>query len=102
MGNHAGQYSKLYTTTRWRKLRCEQLKKEPLCEMCKSHGKVIVATVVDHEEPHRGDIRKFWKGPFSSLCKHCHDSHKKRFENGGGVMGCDAEGFPLDPEHFWR
>ena len=101
MRGRAGQYSQLYTTKRWRKLRAAQLVKQPLCEMCAEHSKVTEATVVDHKEPHRGDMVRFWAGPFQSTCKHCHDSHKQREENGGGMMGCDADGFPLDPEHCW-
>jgi len=97
----AGQYSKLYTTPRWRKLRAAQLIHQPLCEMCTEQGKVTEAKVVDHQEPHRGDMEKFWAGPFQSLCEPCHNSHKQREENGGGMMGCDANGFPLDPEHYW-
>jgi 5-methylcytosine-specific restriction enzyme A len=27
------------------------------------------ATICDHVEPHRGDVNKFWLGPFMSLCK---------------------------------
>ena len=96
------RYSGLYATSRWRKLRQTQLFKEPLCAMCKAQGRVTEATVVDHIEPHRGDMDKFWHGSFQSLCKRCHDSHKQRFENGGGVMGCDKDGFPIDPEHFWQ
>jgi len=101
MRGSAGKYRELYTTHRWRKLRVEQLRRQPLCEMCFNHGKITEANVVDHKEPHRGDMDRFWAGPFQSLCKHCHDSHKQRAENGGGVMGCDANGFPIDPDHHW-
>lgn len=101
MRGSPGKYSQLYTTKRWRKLRASQLILQPLCEMCLDHGNITEATVVDHKEPHHGDMAKFWTGPFQSLCKHCHDSHKQRLENGGGVMGCDENGFPLDTEHYW-
>ena len=97
----AGQYSQLYATPRWRKLRAAQLLNQPLCEMCKEHDKVTAADTVDHKEPHRGDMEKFWAGPFQSLCGTCHSSHKQREENGNGVMGCDSHGFPLDPKHYW-
>ena len=97
----AGQYSKLYASSRWRKLRAAQLMRQPLCEMCKEHGNVTAADTVDHKEPHRGDMDKFWYGPLQSLCATCHNSHKQRLENGGGMMGCDEDGFPLDPEHHW-
>ena len=97
-----GQYGKLYASYRWRKLREAQLNRQPLCEMCAAHGDVTAAHVVDHKKPHRGDMEKFWAGPFQSLCDHCHNAHKQRQENGGEIMGCDADGFPIGPEHHWR
>lgn len=97
----AGKFNRLYTSKRWRKLRRTQLDQFPLCQMCAKHGRVEPATVVDHVDPHRGDMDKFWYGKLQSLCKHCHDSHKKRLENGGGEIGCDTEGFPIDQNHHW-
>jgi 5-methylcytosine-specific restriction protein A len=63
--------------------------------MCEQMGKVETATVVDHREPHRGDIVKFWMGPFQALCKPCHDGPKKREEIRGAPSGCDVNGWPL-------
>jgi hypothetical protein len=39
--------------------------------------------VCDHVEPHRGDLDKFWSGPFQSLCAEHHNSDKQRIEKGG-------------------
>ena len=102
MRGRAGQHSQLYTTPRWRKLRKAQLMKQPMCEMCDAVGRVEIATIVDHVEPHRGDMDKFWRGPFQSLCERCHNSDKQRMEHGGVACGCDENGFPLDPAHHWR
>jgi len=102
MRGRAGQHSKLYTTKRWRKLRQAQLLSEPLCRMHREQGRFVTASVVDHVEPHKGDMDLFWGGPFQSLCERCHNSHKQRQERGGGVVGCDANGFPIDPEHHWQ
>ena len=76
----AGRYSDWYTTKRWRAIRSRQLKIEPLCRMCTSKGRVTEATVCDHIEPHRGDLVKFYAGPFQSLCQSCHSSDKQRME----------------------
>ena len=47
---------------KWRKARALFLKK------------VVLATVVDHIIPHRGDQRLFWdQTNWESLCKECHD-----------------------------
>lgn len=69
-----------YHTARWQKLRRQQLQSEPLCAMCLPRP--VEATVCDHIEPHKGDLEKFWAGPFQSLCKACHDGPKQRIERG--------------------
>lgn len=78
----AGQFSAWYTTTRWRALRSRQLRAEPLCAYCERQGRVTEATICDHIEPHRGDVEKFWAGPFQSLCQGCHSGEKQREERG--------------------
>jgi 5-methylcytosine-specific restriction protein A len=84
----------LYKSWRWQKLRKQQLLTSPLCVYCKP--KPTLATVCDHVEPHRGDIGKFWTGRFQSLCKHCHDSRKKREENRGRPdLPIGPDGWPL-------
>ncbi len=76
------QWSHLYNDRAWRRLRAAQLRKEPICERCKEQGKVTAATVCDHIDPHKGDLEKFWSGPFASLCKYHHDV-KTITEDGG-------------------
>lgn len=98
----AGQYSKLYTTSRWRRLRAMQLLAEPLCSSCCARGLVTEASVVDHIEPHKGDMDKFWYGALQSLCSRCHNSDKQLLESSGGVLGCDKDGVPLNPNHHWK
>lgn len=71
----------LYGTARWQSLRARQLAEEPLCRLCLAAGRVSAAVVCDHVEPHRGDVDRFWRGPFQSLCKPCHDSAKQREEH---------------------
>ena len=91
----------LYYTARWSRIRHRQLALYPVCKYCEQLGHTTKATICDHIEPHRGDVRKFWAGPFQSTCKHCHDSHKQRLEKSGVLDGCDEHGYPLDPGHFW-
>ena len=69
---------RLYGTARWRAIRAEQLSIEPLCRGCMSEGRVEPAIVCDHVEPHRGNVARFWTGPFQSLCTPCHSSAKQR------------------------
>ena len=88
---------------KWRKIRTAFLAEHPLCSMCESRGRTEAATVVDHIKPHKGNPSLFYnEANLQPLCKPCHDSHKKRQEQGGGVMGCDTNGIPIDPWHHWR
>lgn len=68
----------------WRKVRAMHLMEHPLCVFCEREGRVTLATVVDHIEPHHGDPNLFWDSDnHQSLCAHCHDSVKKKIENKG-------------------
>ncbi|MCU0938497.1 MAG: hypothetical protein MUC86_05010 [Burkholderiaceae bacterium] len=78
-----GEFSYLYGFARWRRLRLRQLQREPLCRVCQQEGRITLATICDHVAPHRGDMARFWGGPFQSLCKRCHDSTKKAIEQSG-------------------
>jgi 5-methylcytosine-specific restriction protein A len=75
-------HKRWYKTARWQKLRARQLEAHPLCAMCQPR-RVTVATVCDHVQPHRGNVIRFWSGPFQSLCAPCHNSEKQRIEKGG-------------------
>ena len=66
--------------------------------MCQAQGRITPATVCDHIEPHRGDVVAFWRGPFQSLCKPCHDGAKQQHEVTGKMRGCDANGYPIGME----
>lgn len=92
----------LYNTRGWQRRRAEQLRKEPGCRFCyELDGRLVPASVADHVEPHHGNLVLF-AGPLQSLCAHCHNSRKARQERGGHMLGCDADGVPLDPAHPWR
>jgi hypothetical protein len=93
------RHDHLYDTAGWEKRRVYQLRIEPLCRMCAAKGLIIPATVVDHVEPHRGDINAFVLGDLQSMCKPCHDRHKQRLEIDGFVTAFDASGWPLDLNH---
>jgi 5-methylcytosine-specific restriction endonuclease McrA len=71
---------RLYKTAAWARLRAVQLAGEPLCRQCQSEGVIRPASVCDHIDPHRGDVERFWAGPFQSLCEGCHNRTKQRQE----------------------
>ena len=93
----------LYNTALWKKLRLNQLSKEPICKYCEQQGRVEIATVVDHIKPHKGDEILFFNPKnLQSMCKQHHDSTKAREENSEISLGCDSQGIPLDPNHHWN
>ena len=62
-------------TYRWQQISRLYLRSNPLCVMCQSEGQVAAAQVVDHIEPHRGDMELFWdEGNWQALCKSHHDA----------------------------
>lgn len=102
---------------RWAKVRLAFLNEHPLCVMCQEQGRITAATVVDHIIPHRlkealesgnkESIAKaqalFWDAKnFQSLCELHHNSTKQRIEKSGKVIGCNADGIPLDPNSHWN
>jgi 5-methylcytosine-specific restriction protein A len=79
-GGTTGANARGYTY-RWQQARKRHLDLHPLCVMCEADGRVALATVVDHREPHRGDLVLFWNPDnWQALCKRCHDSCKQSQE----------------------
>lgn len=92
----------VYKTALWQRMRLAQLDAEPECRYCKAMGWVVPANTVDHIKPHRGNRKlAFDQNNLQSLCKPCHDKHAQRKDRGLPIAGCDANGFPLDPNHPW-
>lgn len=91
----------LYSRKAWKQLRLDHLVKEPLCVYCQREGKITPATVVDHIKAHKGDLSLFYDPcNLQSLCKVHHDSSKQKAETKNvNEIGCDINGFPLDPKH---
>ena len=106
MPKQSDQYANrksLYNSKAWHKLRKQQLAIEPCCKYCDDVGHVVLATIVDHIKRHKGDEKLFFDADnLQSLCKEHHDSTKRREENSGAMIGCDANGVPHDPEHHWN
>jgi hypothetical protein len=69
-----------YNTAIWRRIRDDQLRRQPLCERCLAKGLTVAATVCNHKTPHRGDWEAFIAGPFESACAPCHNSDIQREE----------------------
>ncbi|WP_166359297.1 HNH endonuclease [Pseudomonas akapageensis] len=102
---------------RWQQSRAAHLRLFPFCSMCSTDQRPVAAIIVDHKTAPKlkdakdsGDaarIKAAWKlfwdpNNWQSLCKFCHDSTKQRMEKSGRVIGCTADGLPLDPNHHWN
>lgn len=77
---------KVYSTTRWKKLRAAKFANDPLCEMCRDEGKVTVAEDIHHitsfmstEDPIQREYLAYDYNNLMSLCKvHHQQVHNKR------------------------
>lgn len=103
MNQPANEITKSPYGYKWQQARAGYLRNHPLCTDHLKRGYYVPAEVVDHVEPHRGDMVKFWdKTNWQSLCKLCHDSYKQRIEKSGIDTGCDLSGVPIDKNHHWN
>lgn len=67
------QLERLRATGRWTRLREFVLVAEPLCRECGLHGRVTVATQVDHVVPAALDVDRFFDlANLQPLCTACH------------------------------
>lgn len=86
----------------WRKLRAQVLSEEPLCRIClEDYDIPTPATDVDHID-NDGDNNS--RRNLQPLCHACH-SQKTRddmLNRQRTVLGCDADGYPLDAKHGWN
>lgn len=95
--SEAAIYRRMYKTSRWQRLREAHLAAHPLCERCLAIDTVEEATVVHHGDGgHKGDIDRFWQGPFESLCKACHDHFGSLEDRGAKIVIFGADGWPVD------
>jgi 5-methylcytosine-specific restriction protein A len=83
---------KWYSLAIWRRrIRPDQLAKQPLCERCKKEGKTVEATIVNHVGGHGGAWDRFIAGPFESLCKPHHDGEVQREEKAARSRGPNVD-----------
>lgn len=70
---------------KWREAREGYLRAHPLCASCSTDAVPVMATVVDHIIPHKGDRALFWqRSNWQGLCKPCHDRKTAREDGGFG------------------
>lgn len=93
-----------YGTSAWRNLRAAKLRETPFCEPCAMRGRSTPANTVDHRKAISagGDPFPALSG-LMSMCSACHNAKTWGTDRRGGrgvaLPGCDANGFPIDPNH---
>ena len=98
----AAQWRKLYKLAAWKRARQAQRARQPLCELCLERGIVKEMAVVNHRQPHKGDMALFLDPEnLQSACAPCHDGPVQSYERTGRMRGCDANGVPMDAIHHW-
>lgn len=99
-------WAQWYSSTAWRQARGWYLQEHPVCRECGD-----ASAVIDHIEPHRGDVDLFWSPiNWQPLCKPCHDRKTAKGDGGfgnrqeapGAAPACSEDGLPTDPSHPWR
>lgn len=79
--------TEFYRSTAWRKLRAEQLRRQPLCECCLAQGRYTPARVVDHIRPVNLGGAPLDLENLQSLCAVCHnrksgtERHQRQTQN---------------------
>ena len=92
----------LYKSKRWARIKRAQAKAQPYCQECARLDPPRLftpMTIVDHVDRHGGDPERFFRGPFQSLCKPCHDSRKQSEERRGFKLDMGPDGWPVDDRH---
>jgi 5-methylcytosine-specific restriction enzyme A len=63
-------------TSRWQRASKAFLRERPFCFYCELAGVLRLADAVDHAEPHKGDMKKFWDAAknWRAACSTCNSS----------------------------
>lgn len=95
----SNEYKSFIRSGEWKRIRLDQLKREPLCRFCREMGKTTGATEVDHIEPCKDDpIKQRDAANLRSLCAPCHAPLRHAYARGySNAIGPD--GYPTDPRH---
>jgi 5-methylcytosine-specific restriction protein A len=89
------------STRRWRNLRARKLEANPVCEL-KLPGCEGAAVEVDHIRQLAAGGDRFDWANLRSACEACHDKRHGKRKRRPRIKGCDADGYPLDPDHPWN
>lgn len=87
---------RLYGYT-WQRASKAFLREHPVCECdeCTAEGRLLIATVVDHYIPHRGNHALFWdRSNWRANSKTCHDRKTAKHDGAFGRPRREGGGNP--------
>ena len=91
-----------YSTRRWKGLRRQKLRLNPVCEYCRRAG----AAHVDHVQAINNGGAAWSLENLRSACASCHNRktrYSEQLNTDVPVKGCDpVTGMPLDSKHWWH
>ncbi len=91
-----------YNTATWKRIRAAKLAAFPICQYCGT----AKATEVDHRIAINAGADPMDRDNLVSACHECHSRKTLYIERMGRdrvpVRGCDINGKPLDPAHWWN
>jgi len=79
--------NRFYQRAAWKALRKQQLSNEPLCRQCRTLGKLVAATIVDHVIPISIGGAPLHIGNVQSLCTPCHNAKTNKERRHSGPRG---------------
>lgn len=87
-----------YRSKQWRIHARRFLGLNPHCIYCGADSQVV-----DHIIPHKKNLYLFWSvSNWQPLCRTCHNSVKRRMDNGKQIGGCDDNGNLINPHPDWN
>jgi len=93
----------IYNSARWKRLRLQKLREEPLCQTCRARGLLVPADSIDHRVPISAGGPPFPPtSGLTSFCRPCHSSKTAAEQAGKTMRGCGLDGQPIDPNHPWN
>ena len=69
----------------WLRVRAAFLRRHPLCEPCKSRGKIVLACQAHHKQPFKGkdDPKRLSVNNLMAVCRACHAKLSAEASNRG-------------------
>ncbi len=70
-----------YSRKRWRDARADQLRREPLCCVCRQDGRIVAGNIVDHITPRSQGGSDYDAANLQTLCESHHNAKTRREQN---------------------